>query len=309
MTRPMRLTANDQRRTGRLNLGRCLLLLVAMASPMVSLAVNPVTVVYRADDRTLSQVKEAGGMRPWREGTPDDDLAHHFEGESIEDHSSNFVSTTSSLRSVVEHAASLARPNSEEPFDEEFVTHIYVIRPDANFFDVDASLQAARDASPAGSTRRQRLDRLIRDYTGLDELVARNGFAHDQILSHAVLNGQMLRRYGVSEGSPLFSVAFWSGRWQSNGDYDPAHDSDHSSDLVYTSVDTPRGYSNLVVNGSQPAVPISFTCQGVHPSSRKKRSTTAADNTCAPHQFMDTRRVFYDKKLLYSILVVRKPSP
>ncbi|MGO4612399.1 hypothetical protein AB4142_39280, partial [Variovorax sp. 2RAF20] len=64
-----------------------------MASPMVSLAVNPVTVVYRADDRTLSQVKEAGGMRPWREGTPDDDLAHHFEGESIEDHSSNFVST------------------------------------------------------------------------------------------------------------------------------------------------------------------------------------------------------------------------
>jgi len=270
-----------------------------------ALPINPVSVVFRVDDRPMADIKEAGGMRPWADGIPDDDLTHHFEGESVEGHTSNFVSTTSSIRAAVEHAASLARPNSEEPFDSDFVTYIYQVRPDEGFFDVEASLARARDAAPTDSQRRSRLDRIIRDYTGMEELVARRGFSHDRIIAYAALTGEMLQRWGVASNSPLFSAAFWSGRWTRNADYNASHDSDRSNADVYGNVGDPEGSRSMVTNGTQPAVPVAFTCLGIQPgpSSSQRQGRGAAQASCSSHAYMNTSKVFYDKGLLISLLL------
>ncbi|EDT9963034.1 hypothetical protein GR433_004458 [Salmonella enterica] len=44
------------------------------------------------DDRPITELVQTG-MRLWVDGIADNDLAHHFDGEAIEDHTSNFVST------------------------------------------------------------------------------------------------------------------------------------------------------------------------------------------------------------------------
>lgn len=72
----------------------------------------PVNIVYRVDNRTMTEIEQSRGMWSLREGTPDNYLIHPFEGESIEDRTSNLVSTTSSIIAAIEHAISLARPNS-----------------------------------------------------------------------------------------------------------------------------------------------------------------------------------------------------
>jgi len=230
-------------------------------------------------------------MYPWAEGTPDDNLLHHFEGESVEGHTSNFVSTTSSLRMAVEHAASLARPNSEEPFDAEFVTYIYQIRPGRHFYDVEASLAHARDRVPAGTQERNRLDAIFRDYGGMEELVARGGFSHDRIIAYARLDAQMLTQFGLASNSPLFTASFWSHRWTANTDYDPAFNTDTSSPAVYTHIGGPQGYRQMVGNGTQPAVPIAFTCEGVRfdggeSTHRERRETHRAAWACARYRGM-----------------------
>ena len=49
------------------------------------------------------------GMLLWVDGIADNDLAHHFDGESIESPTSNFVSTAMVLGAAVNHAASLQK--------------------------------------------------------------------------------------------------------------------------------------------------------------------------------------------------------
>ena len=264
-----------------------------------ALPVNPVHVVFRADDRPLAEIQEAGGMRPWADGMADDNLLHHFEGESVEGHTSNFVSTTSSLSAAIEHAASLARPNSEEPFDTDFVTYIYQVRPDHDFYDVEASLAHARDAASPGSMRRARLESIIRDYAGMDELVAHRGFSHERIIAYAELTGTLLQRFGVAAGSPLFSPTFWSHRWIANANYRPAYDADTSNLDVYLNVGDPRGYRDMVANQTQVAVPMVFTCEGVRSdgnvgTQRKRRHAVRA--VCASHEYMGTARSSHDAK-------------
>lgn len=262
-------------------------------------------IVYRTDDRPLTQIQEAGGMWPWRQGTPDDDLSHHFEGESVENHSSNFVSTTANLRVVVEHAASLARPNSDEPFDENFVTYIYVIRPNEDFYNVDASLIFARDEAVQDSIRRERLDRLIRDYTGMEEVVAYTGFSAYRIIFCAELTGEMLRQHGVEQNSVLFSEAFWESRWINNDMYDPIFDTDTSNYEVYSFVDTPRGYVAMVVNGTQPPVSLGATCLGVSPDiSSFSLNMTKDELACSKNQYLNITTVFYDKEFLNILLYI-----
>ena len=195
--------------------------------------------------------------------------AARFEG-----HTSNFVSTTSSLSAAIEHAASLARPNSEEPFDTDFVTYIYQVRPDHDFYDVEASLAHARDAASPGSMRRARLESIIRDYAGMDELVAHRGFSHERIIAYAELTGTLLQRFGVAAGSPLFSPTFWSHRWIANANYRPAYDADTSNLDVYLNVGDPRGYRDMVANQTQVAVPTDNAILMVETKKRKDLPTT-----------------------------------
>jgi len=276
---------------------------------LTALPVNPVHLVFRTDDRPLADIQEAGGMRPWANGMPDDNLLHHFEGESIEGHTSNFVSTTSSLGAAIEHAASLARPNSEEPFDTDFVTYIYQVRPDHGFYDVEASLAQARDIAASDSQRRTRLESILRDYAGMDELVAHRGFSHERIIAYAELTGTLLQRFGVAAGSPLLSPTFWSHRWIGNADYRPAYDADTSNPEVYTNVGDPRGYRDMAAGETLAAVPLAFTCESIRldaggSTQRKRRHANRA--ACAGQAYMTSRllpnRIFYDKRLLEAIV-------
>ena len=280
-----------------------ILLLCFLYVPSI-LAINTVSIVYRTDDRDLAAIRDAEGMWPnWTEGVPDDDLAHHFEGESIEGGSTNFVSTTASLRTAVMHAASLARPNSEEPFDQEFVTYIYQIRPATNFYNVDASLIAARDRAPASSARRERLSHLINDYTGMAEYAAQEGFLQNRIISYARLDGPMLSQYYNDTNSVLFNPAFWHNRWIVNPHYNTAFDNDTTSPDIYPVVENPRGIMGLVTNGTQPVVPLSFTCMGTssqrHP---EKKHLLGAEPICSPNQYMNLKRNIYDKNI-YALFI------
>lgn len=199
------------------------------------------------------------------------------------------------------HAASLARPNSEEPFDQEFVTYIYEIRPDTNFYSVDEALTTAQQSSAQGSVIRDRLTRLINDYTGMEEFVAHRGFSHRshrRIIAYAELNGEMLQQYYNDVDSPLFTQSFWSSRWMTNPQYDSAFNNDTTSILTYANVGGSTGSISQVVNGTQPAVPLRFTCMGVgtqsHPSDNALLET---DQTCSSYQYLDYKKKLYDPKL------------
>lgn len=264
---------------------KIIILIPLLFISFIAWSVNPIHIVYRVDDRDLSKINISGGMYPWEEGQPDDDLTHHFEGESLEGRRSNFVSTTSSLRTAVMHAASLARPNSEEPFSEEFVTYIYEIRPASNFFSVDESLINARNLSPENSLRRERLTRLINDYTHMGEFVAREGFSHDRIIAYAELNGDMLRQYYNDHISALFTQSFWNSRWIRNEGYNHSFDQDTTSTENYANMDTPLGVMNMVINGTQPPVPLSFTCLGVNSQPNTSiRELKEVSNDCSSNQ-------------------------
>lgn len=289
--------------------------------------------VYRADSRDMHEIAETGGMFPWPGEALDTDLLHHFEGESVEGQVSAFVSTTSSLAQAVQHAASLARPNSEVAFDADFSTFIYAIRPAGNFYGVEAALSHARDNAAPDSTLRIRLDQLLRDYGGMDELVALNGFRVDRILRYAMLDGSMLNRYGVSAGSPLLSDGFWADRWLTEGTrYNRAFDHDTSASAYYRGVaihSPPTGVRQVIRNGSQPDVPLAFACdsvaqghgaaaavvpasthRGAHtPSSAdrnqnphrelKRRSVRGTPLPCAGREYHHIRSVYYDRDRLH----------
>ena len=145
-------------------------LIALTIAPMTGYAITVVQKVYRADERPLEQIiSQYHGFYPRAaEGSQyyDSDLSHHFEGESVDNGVSPFVSTTSSLRSAVEHAASLGSPNSEEPFDPTYVTYIYDIIPADNFYDVQGSLTHAMLHSEPHSERSNRLDRLFMRMAG-----------------------------------------------------------------------------------------------------------------------------------------------
>ncbi|EOF5149408.1 hypothetical protein ACK1W5_000041 [Salmonella enterica] len=69
-----------------------LILLGILIWSIVSYAIPIVNIVYRVDDRPITELVQTG-MRLWVDGIADNDLAHHFDGEAIEDYTSNFVST------------------------------------------------------------------------------------------------------------------------------------------------------------------------------------------------------------------------
>lgn len=269
-----------------------------------SWAVPPVNVVYRIDNRSMWVILADEGMWPnWESGDMiDDHLAHHFEGTSVEGGTSNFVSTTSSLTEAILHAASLGRPNSEEPFDLEYVTYIYMIRPARNFYNVDSSFRTARNTT-RNDIQRNRLTSLINDYPSMEEWVAREGFLYQRIISSARLTGAMLNEYGVHHGSPLFSQLFWESRWVNNVHYNHDYDGDMSNSQVYAEVGIPNGYIEQVENGNQLPVRLGFTCEGVG-SVPQRQHLRASTSTCSGERYLNIKRHFYDKELLGKILLL-----
>jgi pertussis toxin subunit 1 len=244
---------------GLLNFRKLTLILILSASSF-SYAINPVSIVYRVDDRHMEAIHDARGMYPRGSGSNADyQLARHFEGESVEGRNSGLVSTTSSLEQAVRHAASLARANSQEPFDLDFKIYLYAIRPSASFYDVDASLAYARDNAPTEELRTA-YAALIKEYGAMDEVVALTGFSDERIMDYVEITGERLRR-DFDSGS-MFSSAYWADLWTFNSTYNSQHDHDVSSSTPYRDVGTPRGYAAEVQNGTQATVLLGMTCLG-----------------------------------------------
>lgn len=202
------------------------------------------TIVYRANASDPFTILERGGFHPRLETNErfSYNLTRHFEGEALEGETSGFVSTSYSLRSTILHAASLARPNSEMPFDDDFTYYIYMIRPADNFYDLESSLIHFCESLPGGSEWQDRCRRVLRDYGGMHELVALHGFSADRIMSYAVLDSEMLNENGISDNSPLFTDEYWHERWTSAGmRYNTAYDSDSSNIQPYPMTTAPTG--------------------------------------------------------------------
>lgn len=263
-------------------------------------------IVYRADSRHIDALSQAGELFPWgrEHSVPDTDLIRHFEGESLEERGSIFVSTSSSLAEVIRHAASLARPNSEEPFDRAFSTFVYAIRPADNFYNVEASIVDRRNTLPRDASLRTRLDRLLHDYGGMEELVAVNGIPFDRILNYIRIDGELLNHYGVSPGSPILSETYWINRWEKAGTrYNTSYDRQTSSPQPYSIVAInaePTGSRLMVRNGTEDEVPLSFSCKGVgdRSATRPKR---AIGSFCLPQQSLRLYSAFYDRGLLLAL--------
>lgn len=151
---------------------------------------------------------------------------------------------------------------------------------------------------------RERLDRLLREYTGMDEVVAVNGILADRIMYFSPLDGNMLNRFGVGAGSPLLSEMFWSHRWEYGGVvYNPDYDSDTSSTQPYPIVasnNDSRGQRLMVRNGTQQAVPIAFSCRGVGEQKQRRKKWDSA-RICSSHEYINLVADFYDMGLLLSI--------
>ncbi|CNL06038.1 enterotoxin A family protein [Yersinia aleksiciae] len=261
-------------------------------------AINQVNLVYRADSRAPEEITLAGGMFPFSDLPQDPDLLHHFEGESLEGYTSAFVSTTASLRQAINHAAFTARMSDAEPFDPEFETYLYIIRPSENFYSIDTSFNHAREELTENSLLYAKLRNLLRDYGGMEEWVALGGFTNTRIISYARLSGPMLQQHYYS--GQIFSELFWAGRWQNNPQYSSALDSEHSTSAPYLALGVPRGYVTMAQNGSGQQLPLSITCYGdaSYNTSRMKREVFK--NNCQREK-VHTSRYFYNKKPLWKL--------
>lgn len=274
-------------------------------------AVPPITphnIVYRIDSRNMAQIHEVKGMWPRvEEGIPDDDITHHFEGESVEGRVSNFVSTAYSLRQAVKLAAFRAWMNDEEGVDPQYHTYIYMIRPDHTFFDLAASLYAIRDREPVGTPQRQRLDALINNYLGMDEVIARGGFSEKRIIAYAPLSAGVLQRQYFSNqdhNSTIFNQEYWSSRWIRNVYYDDSFDTDISNSNVFIQSVNPRGVMTEAINGSQPTITLGLSCLGVahgHGMKHKYDYMTTISDVCSSHEHIKLRKTIYDENLRRTI--------
>lgn len=65
----------------------------------------------------------------------------------------------------------------------------------------------------------------------------------------------------------------------------------------------PLGVMNMVINGTQPPVPLSFTCLGFNSQPDTSiRELKEVSNDCSSNQYLNFKRKIYDIKLLSLLL-------
>ncbi|CNI14877.1 enterotoxin A family protein [Yersinia mollaretii] len=261
-------------------------------------AINQVNIVYRADSRPPEEITQAGGMFPFSDLSQDNDLLHHFEGESLDGYTSAFVSTTASLRQAIDHAAFTARISDTEPFDTEFETYLYVIRPAENFYSIDESFNHAREESAENARLYTKLSGLLRDYGGMEEWAAYGGFTNTLIIAYARLTGPLLQQHYYS--GQIFSELFWVERWQNNPQYSSAWDQDNSASAPYLRLGVPRGYVTMAQNETGQQLPLSFTCYGEASTSTSRMKREALKNHCYREKTY-VSKYFYNTDLILTL--------
>lgn len=248
-------------------MGRWLFILLVFTS---SARPASVSVVYRIDTRSITELESLGGILPpaLRPGkTYDEDLVHHVEGQSLISRSSPFVSTTASLSGAIRLAAALSQVYKDEPYASDVRYYIYMIRANEDFYDLEGSLRyAIRQQMAHDPLRLARLTALLNEEGTPHQFLAHGGIAFNRIMKTGVLTGGLLTLYGVEDSSPLLTDNFWQDRFDDSGtSYHHVFDGDHISTAPYPStlIATPTGFRmGALRGGGQVFVPLSMTCAG-----------------------------------------------
>lgn len=219
-------------------------------------AINPPSIVYRCDTRTIDEINAAGGFFPNdSSGIRNYDLMNHFEGMEGEGYVSGLVSVSYTLRHVVNHCIGMVMQGRQ--------AYIYMIVPGGNFYNVSASLNAARNSLPAESIQRASINYLIDEYDTMDEYVARDGFPVGRVLNYAVLDEDMIDEYYNidPEDSELYIDAFWESRWVHNRYWNDDFDGEVASSDIYPVVNEPASAVVMALANHNIEIPIRFLCQ------------------------------------------------
>lgn len=260
----------------------------------------PPSEVFRADTRHPDEISAVGGMFPqYRPGTIlDDNLTHHFDGSSLENGRSNFVSTSSAFLNALSHGAFRVRRTNNGSFEENSGFFIYRIRPAENFFNVDYSLNVAR-ANSESEDDRNYLRRRLQDYDRMNEYAARGGIQGDRIISVIYITGQILNQINYDHGGVHYDEATSWG-WNAMPGYNAAHDGDTGNPNPYPHVSRSTGITQVVVNETTSAeiplrgalcyLPVTSTHTVLHnfPS-----NDTNKHDICPANQKIKTRTIVY----------------
>lgn len=219
-------------------------------------AFDPPSLVYRCDTRSMSEINSAGGFFPNDQYRQRDyDLLHHFTGEEVDGYVSGLVSVSYTLKEVIKHCLGLISDADE--------VYIYMIVPGQNFYNVSASLAAARDRFAQGSLQRNNIERLINRFDNMDEYVARDGFPNGRVLRYTVLDEEMIDEYyyGHEGNSELFTHEFWENRWEFNDQWDDSFDGEVASADIYQPANGQVSEVAITQGRNNTEVPLRFTCQ------------------------------------------------
>ncbi|WP_174634764.1 enterotoxin A family protein [Yersinia thracica] len=283
---------------------KVLFLITIASASLPALAISPVNIVYRVDNRPPEEITLVGGMFPYFHLLHSNDLLEHFTGEAPEGYTSGFVSTTSLLEHAIEHSIFEFDIDSNGLYAGDFETYLYAIRPAANFYNVDESIAHARDTSPVNSYQYTMLRDALEEWGGMEEWVAYGGFVHNRIMSYAPINADLLNQH--YQTGAMNSDIFWATRWHSNPSYSPQFDHNQSSSEAYPTVGTPNGFIIMAQNDTGQQLPLSVVAGTACNDSQNinnliMKRDIPAKNACLNKGF-STVKYFYNKKTLAAIL-------
>ncbi|MBJ7264167.1 MAG: hypothetical protein JHC61_10760 [Burkholderiaceae bacterium] len=273
--------------------------------------------VYRLDERSPAEIRKDGGIWPsTRQGSRlDDSLMNHYEGRSVRNGTSHFVSTWNLPYAVTYGIAGLdTNFDSGESsdgfrlwFEDSRQFYLYEIRPGNEFFDVRQAFVNARELAPTEAERRRFRSADV-PHSSLhysQEVVARDGFGHRRIVRSAVLTGAMLNAY-INHSSPnITEPSFWTTRWQDNDSYERTFNGDTVSAHPYPLIERPFGTRLVVHNATSTTTPapLSASCLGVsfgHPSntlSHRTEPLSASPAKCPDVRALNITQKIYDPAL------------
>lgn len=148
-----------------------IIFIFVILTPIFSFAaVPPPNEVYRADFRAPDEIFR-DGFSAWGDNM---DLFSHVLGDSGQDRTDAFVSTTSSWQTIEAISLDLLE-------NEDRVLYLYTLRPSNTFYDVNGSLLNENMRYP-GTTRSRQALTIYTDYCWEEEFASAGGIPADQII-------------------------------------------------------------------------------------------------------------------------------
>ena len=230
-----------------------------------------IDVVYRLDNRGPEEIRRVGGMWPRAiEGRVKNDfLINHFSGLSVKKGTSNFVSTTTKVGEAVDFFSALGKPQA----------WIYMVRPTSNFYNMKASLEAARD-SAQDENDKCLLKVITHLFATMEEYVAHGGFSNDRIIGYAPITTELVKN---TSREKILKTSFWINRFEKNPAYNSLYNNDVASTQVYKNVGQPPNYvlklKDVVQKVFKTKIPLAYSCLGIS-TKNTKQELRSINNGC-----------------------------